>query len=79
MLCDFYCKGEFRSPERVTFGRCSKSDQKNNQKPRFLDFLHAVLHCIFTPFYHATAKVPGIVLYDVSTFFLRRCRSQVQG
>ena len=32
----------FRAPARVTFGRCPKSDQKDSQKPRFLDFLHAV-------------------------------------
>ena len=35
--------GVFRPPGRVTFGRCPKSDQKDNQKPRFLDFLHAML------------------------------------
>ena len=51
---------------RVTFGRCSKSDQKNSQKPRFLDFLHAVLITNLRPCTTRSQNMAVFVAYDVS-------------
>ena len=68
----------FRSAERVTFGRCPKSDQKDSQKPRFLDFLHAVFLAILRLYTTRSQNMVDFVVYDVLTFVLRRCRSHFQ-
>ena len=60
---------------RVTFGHCPKSDQKDSQKPRFLDFLHAVASANLPPFTTRSQDRVVIVTDDALTFFLRRCRS----
>ena len=51
---------------RVTFGCCSKSNQKNSQKPRFLDFLHAVLITNLRPCTTRSQNMAVFVAYDVS-------------
>ena len=57
----------FRSAERVTFGRCPKSDQKDSQKPRFLDFLHAVPPSNLIPYPKRSQNTVDIVTYDESS------------
>ena len=56
----------FRAPARGTFGRCPKSTQKDNQKPRFLDFLHAVLITNLRPCTTRSQNMAVFVAYDVS-------------
>ena len=67
----------FRSAERVTFGRCPKSDQKDSQKPRFLDFLHAVFLANLRLYTTRSQNTVDFVVYDELTFVLHRCRSCV--
>ena len=52
--------------------------QKDNQKPRFLDFLHAVPFTNLTPYTTRSQKIAVIAAYDELTFVLRRCRSRSQ-
>ena len=67
--------GAFRAPARVTFGRCSKSDQKNSlnlrfKNPRMLCSVYNLVPCTAR-----SQNTVDFVAYDVLTFALRRCRS----
>ncbi len=55
---------------RDTFGHCPKSVQKDSQKPRFLDFLHAVLITNLRPFTTRSQNTAVIVPYDASSVLL---------
>ena len=67
--------GAFRAPARVTFGRCSKSDQKNSlnlrfKNPRMLCSVYNLVPCTAR-----SQNIVGIAAHDESSFFSRRCRS----
>ena len=70
--------GRFRAPARGTFGRCPKSTQKDNLKPRFQDFLRAMLCAGMVNFTTRSQNTVVIVSCDASTSLLRRCRSSFQ-
>ncbi len=55
---------------RDTFGHCPKSVQKDSQKPRFLDFLHAVMITNLRPFTARSRDMAVFVVYDASSVLL---------
>ena len=63
-------RGVSRFRARVTFGRCPKSDQKDSQKPRFLDFLRAVSFANLRHFTTRSREMVVIVAYDASPILL---------
>jgi len=65
----------FRAPARVTFALGGKSNQKRHLNLRFKDprTLYLIFNLVAFP--SRSQNMSVIVLYDASTFFLRRCRS----